>query len=237
MGCAVETSKPKRRRKGLSTAHPYGELSEAAKARAREVWREKAWDSVDSELLTEQFAEVLEYEFGIEARTHPVKYAKVTRYEPEIEWSLSYCQGDGVSFKADVDIEKIVAHGVPGCEYFSPHAQKLAELWKAFQVLEAVADFELSLLSITIEPQHRHTHDVTSILWEADGAIAEQRDLVYAVSDAMRDELNALYSAACRRLEKLGYAEIEYHDSDEYLDDELTANDHYLFTEEGDFDS
>ena len=31
--------------------------------------------------------------------------------------------------------------------------------------------------------------------------------------------------------------EIEYHDSDEYLDDELTANDHYLFTEEGEFDS
>jgi hypothetical protein len=120
MGCAVETSKPKCRRKSLSTARPYGELSEEAKARAREVWRETAWDSVDSELLTEQFAEALEYEFGIEARTHPVKYATVTRYEPEIEWSLSYCQGDGVSFQADVDIEKIVAHGVPGCEYFSP---------------------------------------------------------------------------------------------------------------------
>ena len=32
MGCAVETSKPKRRRKSLSTARPYGELSEAAQA-------------------------------------------------------------------------------------------------------------------------------------------------------------------------------------------------------------
>jgi hypothetical protein len=78
---------------------------------------------------------------------------------------------------------------------------------------------------------------VTNILWEADGAIAEQRDLVYAVSDAMRVELNALYSDACRRLEKLGYQQIEYHDSDEYLDGELTANDLYLFTEEGEFDS
>jgi hypothetical protein len=175
---------------------------------------------------------MLEYEFGIEARTHPVKYAKVTRYEPEIEWSLSYCQGDGVSFKADVDIEKIVAHGVPGCGYFSPHAQRLAELWKAFQLLAAVADFELSLLSITIEPQHRHAHDVTSILWEADGAIAEQRNLVYAVSDAMRDELSALYSDACRRLEKLGYQEIEYRESDECVAEALEANG-YLFDEEG----
>ena len=36
MGCAVETSKPKRRRKGLPTARPYCELSEEAKARARD---------------------------------------------------------------------------------------------------------------------------------------------------------------------------------------------------------
>ena len=52
-----------------------------------------------------------------------------------------------------------------------------------------------------------------------------------------RRSLDQVHKQACRRLEKLGYAEIEYHDSDEYLDDELTANDQYLFTEEGEFDS
>jgi hypothetical protein len=54
---------------------------------------------------------------------------------------------------------------------------------------------------------------------------------------AMEAELEQVYKQACRRLEKLGYAEIEHRDSDEYLDDELTANDHYLFSEEGEFDS
>jgi hypothetical protein len=49
--------------------------------------------------------------------------------------------------------------------------------------------------------------------------------------------LDQVHRQACRRLEELGYTEIESHDSDEYLNDELTANDHYLFTEEGEFDS
>ena len=51
----------------------------------------------------------------------------------------------------------------------------------------------------------------------------------------MEAELDQVHKQACRRLEKLGYAEIEYHQSDEYLDGELTANDLYLFTEEGEF--
>ena len=68
MGCAVETSKPKRRRKGLSTPRPYGELSEAAKARARDCWREKGWtwDQWDSDQLTEFFKQELEEEWGID---------------------------------------------------------------------------------------------------------------------------------------------------------------------------
>ncbi len=54
---------------------------------------------------------------------------------------------------------------------------------------------------------------------------------------AIEAELDQVHKQACRRLEELGYAEIEYRDSDEYLNDELTANDHYLFTAEGEFDS
>jgi len=66
MGCVVETSKPKRRPKSLSTARPYGELSPEAQARAREVWREKGWtwDQWDSEQLTEFFKQELEEEWG-----------------------------------------------------------------------------------------------------------------------------------------------------------------------------
>ena len=75
MGCAVQTPKAKRRRKGLSTPRPYGELSEAAKARARDCWREKGWtwDQWDSGYLTDLFAEVLLEEYGIEVATRTEK--------------------------------------------------------------------------------------------------------------------------------------------------------------------
>jgi hypothetical protein len=53
----------------------------------------------------------------------------------------------------------------------------------------------------------------------------------------MEAELEQVYKQACRRLEKLGYADIEYHGSDEHLDGELTANDQYLFTAAGEFHS
>ena len=42
-------------------------------------------------------------------------------------------------------------------------------------------------------------------------------------------------SDACEVLETQGYAELEYHDSDEYLGELLTASDHYLFDEDGEF--
>ena len=97
MGCAVETSKPKRRRKGLSTPRPYGELSEEAKARARDCWREKGWtwDQWDSDQLTEFFKQELDEEWGID--------------EAELSWSLGYCQGDGVSFTASLNLDKVAA--------------------------------------------------------------------------------------------------------------------------------
>ncbi|MGA7703027.1 MAG: hypothetical protein WCB27_25810, partial [Thermoguttaceae bacterium] len=61
MGCTVAPPKPKRRRKSLPTPRPYGELSEEAKVRARDCWREKGWtwDQWDSGELTDLFAEVL----------------------------------------------------------------------------------------------------------------------------------------------------------------------------------
>jgi hypothetical protein len=68
MGCAVATPKPKRRRKSRPTPRPYGELPEAAKARAREYWRGQnwAWGEHDCEQLTETFQDKLCERYGIE---------------------------------------------------------------------------------------------------------------------------------------------------------------------------
>jgi hypothetical protein len=210
MGCAVETSKPKCRRKGLPAPRPYGELSAEAKARARDCWREKGWtwDDCDSEQLTEFFKQELEEEWGID--------------EAELSWSLSYCQGDGVSFTANPNLDKVAAKN-----------ETVREIMRTVELLEAAGGWEYSPeWSASIDangghaecyPYHRANEDEQRVLGE--------------LCVAMEAELDQVHKQACRRLEKLGYAEIEYHDSDEYLDGELTANDQYLFTAEGEFDS
>ncbi|MGB7734364.1 MAG: hypothetical protein WBL72_11735 [Thermoguttaceae bacterium] len=225
MGCTVETPKPKRRRKSLPTARPYGELSEEAKARARDCWREKGWtwDQWDSGELTDLFAEVLLEEYGIEVATRTERLSGgKTIQRPDISWSLSYCQGDGVSFTAHPDLEAMAKKN-----------EAIREVMQTVELLEAAGGWEYSPeWSVSIDANgghaechayHRANHDEQRVLDE--------------LCVAIEAELDQVHKQACRRLEKLGYAEIEYRDSYEYLEDVLTANDHYLFTEEGEFDS
>ena len=210
MGCAVETSKSKRRRESLSTARPYGELSEEAKARARDCRREKGWtwDQCDSDQLTEFFKQELEEKWGID--------------EAEVSWSLGYCQGDGVSFTANLNLDKVAVKN-----------EAVREIMQAVELLEAAGGWEyLPEWSVSIDANGGHASCYTY-----HGSHGDEQRVLDELCVEMEAELEQVYKQACRRLEELGYAEIEYHDSDEYLDDELTANDHYLFTEEGEFDS
>ena len=207
MGCAVQTPKTNRRRKSLPTARPYGELSEEAKARAREWWREKGstWDVWDSDQLTEFFQQELGEQWGID--------------EAELSWGLSYCQGDGVAFTASLDLERMSAKN-----------ETIAEIIERAELLEAAAgwqyspDWTASVSGGSVEVLCYATDD--------DDSDRNAQRLLDELASAMQAEIEQVYKQACLRLEELGYAEIEYHDSDEYIDQELTANDHYLFTEE-----
>ena len=210
MGCAVETSKPKRRRKSLPTARPYGELSQEAKARARDCWREKGWtwDQWDSDQLTEFFKQELDEQWGID--------------EAELSWSLSYCQGDGVSFTAS-----------PNLEAMAKKNETIREVMQTVELLEAAGGWEYSpewSVSIDANGGHAECHAYHR-------ANDDEQRVLDELCVAIEAELDQVHKQACRRLEELDYAEIEYRDSDEYLNDELTANDHYLFTEEGEFES
>jgi len=225
MGCAVETSKPKRRRKSLSTARPYCKLSEEAKAKARDCWREQGWtwDQWDSGELTDLFAEVLLEEYGIEVAMRIEKLSGgKTIQRPEISWSLSCSQGDGVSFTAHPDLEEMAKQN-----------ETIQEIVRTVELLEAAGWWEYSpewSVSIDANGGHADCHTYH-------GANDDEQRVLDEVCVAIEAELDQVHKQACRRLEELGYTEIESHDSDEYLDDELTANDHYLFTEEGEFDS
>ena len=84
--------------KSLPTARPYGELSAAAQAEARDYWREQGWtwSEHDSAQLTETFQDRLWEQYGIEGA--------------DVSWSLGWCQGDGVSFAATPAIRAMAEH-------------------------------------------------------------------------------------------------------------------------------
>jgi hypothetical protein len=54
------------------------------------------------------------------------------------------------------------------------------------------------------------------------------------LAQEMEKVLESIYKDACKRLEKIGYDDIEYRRSDEHIDEELEAHD-YEFDEDGEF--
>ncbi len=214
MGCAVETSKPKRRRKRLSTARPYGELSPEAQARTREVWWEKGWtwDEHDCEQLTETFREVLWEKYGIEGA--------------DVNWSLGSCQGDGVAFAAS-----------PNIRAMADHDQGLRQCLDAAEVLLAIqgADYEADW-SVQI------THAGRCYGWGGMQVSVECRapwgdidpiqDILDGIAALAAEIVCPIVQGACKHLERLGYREIEHRESHECIAETLEANRH-LFNEEG----
>jgi len=81
----------------------YTELSKKARDRAiREVRDHKyewLWDSIDADQLTEDFKDILYNTHGL---------GESGGYPFEVYWSLGYCQGDGVCFTGQVDVEKFI---------------------------------------------------------------------------------------------------------------------------------
>lgn len=73
----------------------FKELSEEAQKRALDKWRNKGWDwdQTDADQLSELFKEIL-VEKGFLDDVVP-------------NWSLAYCQGDGVCFSGHIDAEKL----------------------------------------------------------------------------------------------------------------------------------
>lgn len=76
------------------TLYSIDELSEKARQRAVDDFWEHAFDDTDAATLTEDFTEMLKergFEEGVKAN-----------------WSLGYCQGDGVCFEGWVDIPHLI---------------------------------------------------------------------------------------------------------------------------------
>jgi hypothetical protein len=207
MGCVVETPEQDCRPEILSASRPYAELSPEAQQRVREVWREKGWTWDEHD--SEDLTEFFRQELEC---AYGIDDAKV-------EWDLGYSQRDHVTFRATPSIERMAERN-----------EVLAKLARAAEVLMAAAGDDAPEWDVSIQ---EHGTWVSYHTRPADHAA---ECLLGQIADAMQDEVYRIVGNACREMKQLGYAEIEYKDSDEYLDELLTANDQYLFDEDGELD-
>lgn len=186
-----------------TTVFQYDELSDAAKAKAREWGAEAAHRYFEPSHLTDWFREELE--------------RKCLPFE-DIEWSLSYSQGDGVAFYGTVD-------DLTG---LLRHAKALTK-FRGLRDARGEWRVDVSLSRNDFGHHYAHWNTMTvNVEWLDDDYTARQSDLM----DALHDTVKAYVQATSRELEKAGYSDIEYQSSDEVVVETIRANE-YEFDAEG----
>jgi len=172
--------------------YEYKELSPKAKQKALEWMREG--NSVDT--LEEDFKYALHEEFGISG--------------VEVNWRLSYCQGDGVDFHGHLDMDVFRA--------------KHKKWNKFFRKLEKKDNS-----TVWIEIRHEgHYHHWNSMVVDVGTDSFDDHEEIVEIQEYVQD----LCKEASRRLEKLGYDEIQYQNSEENLAEVASING-WLFEESG----
>jgi len=201
--------------------YTFAELSPEAKERAIREYRDRgwAWDEADSKMLSEFFAEELE------ALGLPTE---------DIRWRLDYSSGDGVAFYGKVDL----------ADYIQKNS-----LTKFEPIITAIENDE-ARIEIAIEKRqafHMYDHWNTMVVTaEVDtygeprvggrkrwpirlGPVAIERmarELMAHLQDQVKD--------VSKRLEKSGYENIDYRESDQDITENIIANE-YEFDEDGSF--
>lgn len=124
--------------------------------------------------------------------------------EPRLRYSLSYCKGDGLSFVGDFEFQ--------GMRFYCRKGN--------------LSNYYCHSNTIDINMEDIEEE-------EYDGDLTEEIQII-KIKEAKKieEEFNELYHNICKKLEKIGYDEIEYQDSDENIKENIQINE-YKFTENG----
>ena len=195
----------------------YDDLSDEAKAKAVERYREKGWDwdQDDSTCQTEYFKEILE-EKG---------YSDV-----ELSWSLGYCQGDGVSFYGGSIDVVVIAKRIMSKMAFRRLDELCVEPDYNGRNTSRFSDYLSCSLSGSGAGRNNYSSFDYDIESEVEDYYPEAFEKLKEIAGLIEDDVKDLES----ELEKIGYAEIEYRNSDEQIIESITSNE-YDFDEDGDF--
>ena len=175
----------------------YPELQEGAKIAARQ--RYGSFDAVDSEQLEEDFLQQLEQKGYVNAY--------------DLQFSLNYCPGDGVSFCG---------------EYTGEELRSLLQRVLSGHIPESYLEIIPNLVISITRHNLRYTHELTcSTEWVLDYPLgAEPANLAGLEERArrLRDCIEADRQETCKELAAAGYEEIEYRESDSFFAETCDAN-------------
>lgn len=188
----------------------FEELSEQAKKKAIEDFRRRGtWEQWDSDDLSEYFKErLMEYGFYSDVR---------------IEFSLGYCQGDGVAFYGEIDFSIWLKNHQ---DHFTKKELKRLE-WLNYE-------FGIGLSTTRNSYGYHYSHyNTMDINVACDGYIGlRDSDLLDEVLNEVEELLKDEVVELSREFERIGYEEIEYKNSDEYIIESIIVNE-YEFMEDG----
>jgi hypothetical protein len=202
------------------TIYTFDELSDAAKERARQWWREghdqaEWWDAVYEEAA--RMADML----GIDLKQKPVKLMNgSTRYDPAIYFSGFSSQGDGACFEGTYRYQKgsvkAITTEAPTDERLQGIARGLADLQRAHGYT----------ITARVDQRGHYSHEYSTEIqvWQGRNEEPADTETDKAITEALREFMRWIY----RQLE----AEYEYQTSDEQVDDNIRANE-YEFDGDG----
>lgn len=205
----------------VKTVYKFDELSEAAKDKAIDKYRENNldydwWDSVYE--AVETAAKIL----GIELDNTPVKPMNGgTRYDPAIYFTGFSSQGDGACFEGSYSYAKGALQAIKA-EF--PSDETLHRLAADLQALQAKEFYQLAA-TVTHNYRYYHYNSVDIEVYRNDD---QYRDLVDGSESGVIEVLRAF----CEWIYESLNDEYDYLNSDESITSLIEANDSE-FTESG----
>jgi hypothetical protein len=202
--------------------YSYEELSPESQKKAREDWEQvdrQAGSPMACEIVNENFKQM------VGDAGYPTD---------NIQWSLSYCQGDGMAFygREDVDskmLERLIAEG-----WAAPQGIDTAKV-------QRLVEIEAFSLAVDITPNsfggnyaHYNTMGIELEVYDhyVEGAISN--DKLEAVRKSLEKFIEEDVRALSRKLAHHGYEVFDNYYEEEYIAEQLTCND-YEFTKDGSF--
>lgn len=200
------------------TVFKFEELSDSAKEKAREWWRE--CDSVDQDTsITYEDAATCADILGIDLRTRSVKLmGGGTRLEPCIWYSGFSSQGDGACFEGTYSYAKGAAKKIRA---HAPQDKELHRIADELQTLQRDAFYRLEART-EHSGHYYHSGCMSVSVWRSEGD--ETRNEDETLTQLLRDFADWIY--------KQLRDDYEWRMSDEQVDESILANE-YDFDEDG----